>query len=250
MIAVLAAAGSDDPKDKEEAIEKCQNFAEDIIQVAMSENETEDIYKQIQLIHEEIGLEHSTATATFAVIFSLGIGYTDQQDLSQIALSGLLHDIGFVKIDHELLTIPENAMNADQKRKFQEHVDHSIHILDDVDLNLPEEIIDIIYQHHERFDGSGYPNGASGFEINDLSQLISVADHLDDIMAGRFDGVEKSPAQALDLLKKMQNKNNVPSLFNPDIFSRIRHLIENGENLAEQQKKAQERTQESLRQTG
>jgi len=233
LISNLYNLVSDDPEEVQDAMKKCQEFAEDIVQLGLQSRVAEDFWEEIKSIREEVGLEHSTSTSTFAVIFALGVGYTEPDILADLSIAGLLHDIGFVKLDYSLLGKPENEFTDEERTAFSKHVELGLEIIQEQEIDIPEEVKEIIAQHHECFDGSGYPQRIEGFQINELSQIISLADLFDDLMTGRSDGQERDPVQAMKDLQSLQlGENDAPKYFDPELFERFSQLVEGGQNKA------------------
>ncbi len=100
----------------------------------------------------------------------------------ELELVGLVHDIGKIAIPGDILTKP-SRLNALEYKLVQTHVEYSYEILKDVEFSLP--IAEIIYQHHERMDGSGYPRGLSGDRICPEARILAVADVLESMATHR-----------------------------------------------------------------
>ncbi len=94
--------------------------------------------------------------------------------LIQLATGALLHDIGMVKIPRSILTKPEK-LTADEMNQIRTHPLHSYRIISK-EMKYPEEIGIIALQHHERWDGQGYPRKLRGEDINLAARIVAVAD--------------------------------------------------------------------------
>ena len=115
---------------------------------------------------------HSTAVAIYArdIAKRLNLDETLQQ---RCYVTGLVHDIGKIGLPAGLLEKP-GALTLDERRQMQEHSAIGERILANVD-TYPE-VADIVRHHHERVDGTGYPDGLQGEEIPLVSRIIAVAD--------------------------------------------------------------------------
>ncbi|GGF74652.1 HD-GYP domain-containing protein [Alteromonas lipolytica] len=118
-------------------------------------------------------LEHSLNCSIHMAILADAAGY-DKQSVEYASLAGLLMDIGMVKLPAELC-VPKERLSGSDLMMYQTHVDESLEVLDGTD-DLPEIVKTIVSQHHERIDGSGFPKGLSGEEIEPLAQLAAVVD--------------------------------------------------------------------------
>lgn len=113
-----------------------------------------------------------------------------------LRVSGLLHDIGKTAIPTEFLTRPGNLANL-EFQIIKEHPEIGFNLLNDLDFLLP--IAEIVYQHHERIDGTGYPRGLKGNDILLEARIIAVADVVDAMNSNRpyrpALGLEKAVAE-------------------------------------------------------
>jgi putative nucleotidyltransferase with HDIG domain len=124
---------------------------------------------------------HSIRVTHYALITAREMGISPSE-LQILEYSALLHDIGKIGISERIL---EKAGRLTQEEYFlmQEHPVRSEMILRQV--QFLEKVHIIVRQHHERFDGKGYPDGLKGEEINLLSRIISVADAFDAMTSRR-----------------------------------------------------------------
>lgn len=103
-------------------------------------------------------------------------------EIDGIRLAGILHDIGKFAIPLELLT-KAGSLNPQEFSLIQTHVARGVELLEDID--LPSPVIQIIEQHHERLDGSGYPNALKGSDVCTGARIIGVADTFDAMVNAR-----------------------------------------------------------------
>lgn len=103
-------------------------------------------------------------------------------EIEGIRLAGLLHDIGKFAIPVELLT-KAGPLIPQEFALIQTHVIRGVELLEGID--LPAFVISIIEQHHERLDGSGYPNSLQGGDVCTGARIIGVADTLDAMVNAR-----------------------------------------------------------------
>lgn len=116
---------------------------------------------------------HTMSTKTFAV--ELGrLMRVPTMDLQALYYGALLHDIGKVAIPVSILEAPRR-LNDDEMRIMKAHVVISDKILRGA---LDDKIVEIAARHHEKLDGTGYPNGITGEELTQLQRIIAVADIL------------------------------------------------------------------------
>ncbi len=104
-----------------------------------------------------------------AIAYEMGL----KNDERGIYLAGMVHDIGLLQVPSEIINRPAK-LSPPEMRMIQAHPQAGYDILKDVDFPWP--IAPMVLQHHERLDGSGYPNGLKGDEILVGARIIGVAD--------------------------------------------------------------------------
>lgn len=112
---------------------------------------------------------------------------------------GTVHDIGKIAIPAELLTKPTRLSNLEYEM-IKTHAEKGYEILKDVEFPLP--IAEIIYQHHERLDGSGYPRGLKGNDILPEARILAVADVIEAMGSHRPYRASLGLEKALDEIER------------------------------------------------
>jgi HD-GYP domain-containing protein (c-di-GMP phosphodiesterase class II) len=133
--------------------------------------------------HDFYTATHMVNVATWMVPLAYTLGYDDPDQLRTICLAGLLHDIGKV-------FIPEHILNKRGPLSDPEWSEIRRHPELGVDYLLPHPNLDplitrVTREHHERLDGSGYPDGVRGEEIHRVSRICAVVDSFDAMTAFR-----------------------------------------------------------------
>ncbi|MEY8515433.1 HD-GYP domain-containing protein [Lachnospiraceae bacterium 29-84] len=105
-----------------------------------------------------------------------------ENDLNVLTVAGVLHDIGKCMVDHEILTKP-SALTDEEYKAIQNHPILGAKIVEAYPLD--ERIRSAILMHHERCDGSGYPNKLMGKDISEFAKIIAIADVYDAMTASR-----------------------------------------------------------------
>ena len=117
---------------------------------------------------------HSIAVSVFALLLARSSGQLHTDDLEIVGLGGFLHDIGHIASPRELLEAPRK-LTPDEFKILQGHVDEGIDRIKET-MDLPREVIHIIYQHHEQPDGHGYPNGLKEKALSHPARFVQIAD--------------------------------------------------------------------------
>jgi putative nucleotidyltransferase with HDIG domain len=153
-------------------------------------------------MRDRMTARHSAAVARYARELSKAAGCTEEeQDLVHTA--GLLHDIGkFILPDHILLA--DTKLSEEDWGLIKMHPYQGAKVVREVEGYGP--VADIIWAHHERIDGRGYPRGLSGEEIPRFSRMISIADTYD-VMTSRDSYRDPvSSAEAIAELRRVSGK--------------------------------------------
>jgi hypothetical protein len=103
------------------------------------------------------------------------MGWDDEQ-IQALYMAAMVHDIGKVAVPAEILTKPTRLTELEMKM-VQEHAETGYQILKDIPFPWP--IAEVVHQHHERLDGSGYPKGLKGDQICKEARILSVADTIE-----------------------------------------------------------------------
>lgn len=122
--------------------------------------------------NDDVTYAHSISTALFCNVVGRWLNYSEA-DVNVLTLAGLLHDIGKICIPSAILHKPERLTQMEF-----DIVKH--HPLDGYKLlknqKLDPRILKVAFMHHERLDGSGYPNGLKGDQIDTFAQVVGLAD--------------------------------------------------------------------------
>ena len=105
-----------------------------------------------------------------------------KESVENIRLAGTIHDMGKISVPAEILSKPSKLTDIEMSL-IKDHPQAGYEILKDVDLPYP--IADFVLQHHERLDGSGYPQGLKNGQILLEAQIVSVADVVEAIASHR-----------------------------------------------------------------
>jgi HD-GYP domain-containing protein (c-di-GMP phosphodiesterase class II) len=121
----------------------------------------------------------------------------------------MVHDIGKISIPNEILAKP-TKLSAIEFGLIKQHAQSGYNILKDIEFPWP--IADIVVQHHERIDGSGYPKGLHGEEILLEAKILAVADVVEAMSSHR----PYRPGLGIEAaLEEIENKKGI--LFDPEV---------------------------------
>jgi putative two-component system response regulator len=163
---------------------------------------------------------HSQRVADISVAIAAELGMT-KPEIEKIRLAGLIHDIGKIGVREAVLNKP-GKINYEEYQHILSHSDIGEHIL--TPIVEDEVILKAVRHHHERYDGTGYPDGLSGEEIPLAARILAVADSYDAIISGRpYRQPESIPAACVEI------KRHKGTQFDPGVveaFLRVRKSAE------------------------
>jgi putative nucleotidyltransferase with HDIG domain len=145
---------------------------------------------------------HSIDVALMSLIIAIKLNYKKEM-LESLCLGALLHDIGKLLIPKKIIQKP-GKLNDTEMTLIKQHCDLGYSMIKE--LNLQKESADIILQHHERMDGSGYPYGLHENQISDAAKIVMVADVLDAITSYRPYKSAQQLNAAVEELKSDESK--------------------------------------------
>lgn len=159
--------------------------------------------------HDNYTFQHSVSVCALLVSFARGLGL-ERGLIKEIAIGGLLHDVGKAKVPDEILNKPAKLTEA-EFAKMKSHVVQSIVILQNTP-GVSQIALDVAGQHHERFDGTGYPNKLKGEEISLYGRMGAIVDVYDAITSERVYHKGMAPTAALGRLLEWSKYHFDPAL--------------------------------------
>lgn len=181
-----------------DAVGEAKQLIDDIVEKLMCDdnvtlhlmngkNEFEDIYF------------HSLNVAVIAMMIGRAKGYSAEQ-IKALSFAALFHDMGKIKIPTAILR-KQTPLSEPESNYLKLHTKYGLDMANQIE-DFPESAKTVIAQHHELRDGSGYPEGLKGDEIDELAQVIIVANAFDNLCHTPIASEQKIPYTALSHLYK------------------------------------------------
>ncbi|HEX5756466.1 MAG TPA: HD domain-containing phosphohydrolase [Arenimonas sp.] len=165
----------------------------------------DDGHTHVHAIHRTLGEDiyfHSLNVAVLSMLLGQALGL-DKRDLRHIGFGALLHDVGLCEVPDQVLG-KQSALNKIEQVVYESHCKAGVKIARR--LGLRPQALDIIAHHHERVDGSGYPDGLSAGEMSLPVQIVALVNAYDNLCNPRHGKTPMTPYEALSFLFAKQRE--------------------------------------------
>ena len=140
---------------------------------------------------------HSVNVTVLSILTGIAMGLS-QNSLHHLGIGAIMHDVGKVMIPDEILNKP-SSLTPEEYKIVKRHSEFGFSILDKQS-EISQLAKRIALEHHEKYDGTGYPFGLKGTEIHQFSQIVGMADIFDALTADRIYRKGFLPHEAYELL--------------------------------------------------
>jgi putative nucleotidyltransferase with HDIG domain/PAS domain S-box-containing protein len=183
-------------------------------------NQEQVLHSMIEMIEsrDSYTAGHTKRVATYCVLIAKEMGY-DNINIELLKNAAWLHDIGKISTPDSILLKP-SKLNKDEYSLIQEHLTSGYKMLSSVDQY--KSIAEIMAQHHEKFNGKGYPKGLKHEQINPLSRIMIVSDAFDAMTTNRVYKTKKSITEAIEELKSLSGID-----FHPEVVEAAIKVLKN-----------------------
>ncbi len=154
-------------------------------------------------VHDSYTWKHAIGCSVVAAVFGRHLGFSEQTIMS-LAAGGLLMDVGKIRVPRAVLQRTE-TLETSEITVVRSHVQHGLEILTACGIR-DHDIADIVRTHHERHDGSGYPQQLAGASIPLAGRMLGLVDAYDAMISRRPWRVALSRHQALRQIYAMRNR--------------------------------------------
>ncbi len=163
-------------------------------------------------------MNHSLNVARYAVSIAEEMNLS-RGSIDIIRTGALLHDIGKIGIPEDIL-MKNGKLTDEEYKTIQSHPEIGYQMINHIDDYRKNGVLDIVRYHHERYDGTGYPEGLKGRDIPLFARIVAVADAFDAMTSKRVYRDEFDMAYTLDQLVKNKSKQ-----FDPEITDAFLNVL-------------------------
>jgi HD-GYP domain-containing protein (c-di-GMP phosphodiesterase class II) len=162
--------------------------------------------------HDFLTFTHITNVASYGVLLAERLGLCRENEFEPLAKAAILHDIGKRFIPASILQKP-GKLDPEERAVIETHPQRGYEELCERD-DISHEQLMMVYQHHERFDGKGYPVGFQGEEIHPWARMLAVVDVFDAMTGTRPYRRPASPKDAMEYIC-----NSAGTHFDPEMVA-------------------------------
>ncbi|HHW21971.1 MAG TPA: HD-GYP domain-containing protein [Clostridiaceae bacterium] len=177
--------------------ETTEEIVDSVLRKSESNRNIIDSITQVRSI-DEYTFYHSLNVSMLCMLIGKWLRL-DEYHVRNLALAGLLHDIGKTRIPFEILNKP-GKLTDEEFEEMKRHSEYGYNIVKNLD-DISPEVAKAILTHHEKEDGSGYPMGLTGDKLNLYSKVITVADIFDAMTANRTYKSKDTPFKVFELMQ-------------------------------------------------
>ncbi len=178
--------------------------------------------------HDYQTYTHSVDVSVLGLLFGKHLGLS-QDTLRSFGTGLLLHDFGKIEIPLAILNKP-SSLTSNEKKIVAKHPEAGISLLSKED-NILKESLMIVAQHHENFDGTGYPHGIGGDEIHLFGRISRIVDAYDAITTNRAHKKALKPFSAL-----LEMRETMVNCFDMELFKEFICFLGNANSLIKSRK--------------
>jgi HD-GYP domain-containing protein (c-di-GMP phosphodiesterase class II) len=206
-----------------EAVEGCRDSVESMVSVinGHSIEQVKDLIGGLSF-HDFYTFDHSINVSMYCISILKALKpEASESELTMAGLSGLLHDLGKTKISTTIINKPEGLTDEDFA-EIKKHPGYGKELIEEGGCECEgvnfEVISRVVHEHHENYNGTGYPNQINGTDIHIFARITAIADFFDAITTKRSYHEVLSMEDAINVMAKTVGKKIDPKIF--EVFSK------------------------------
>lgn len=158
----------------DEGYRRAHTIAYDMLEMIEADRGLSQLLKSFDNLNDQ-WIRHCLGTSALISLLAYSLGWQGHSTLLNLSLAGLFHDIGFRELPASIRSKPLHEMTPDEVELYRSHPERGRRILAEID-SVPAQVIQMIHEHHELPNGTGFPNGLKFNRIFPLSRTLAFAD--------------------------------------------------------------------------
>jgi putative nucleotidyltransferase with HDIG domain len=156
-----------------ESYSYAKQIVEATVAIAEAHTDLNDLLLGLKDASEPL-LKHSMAVSCVSVLIAHQLKWENRQTIEKVSLGALLHDIGKKALPPEILSKPRAKLSYDELQLYETHPYKGMQMLLSLGI-VPDDIVAIVYEHHENSIGQGYPRKLRNVKIHPLAKVVALA---------------------------------------------------------------------------
>lgn len=202
-----------------EALGNSKFIANSVLKLINDTPKLSTLMTMMNSISEDL-VKHSMAVSMVSALISQSKGWNNPSILEKMALGALLHDIGLKEYPKEFLAKPRVDYTPEDLEYYQKHSFRGIEILRTVE-NVPQEVMAIVYEHHENSIGQGYPRGLRDVRMHPFAKVVQLADTFCELTFK--DAQNPTPRDPEEAIQFIEHTLGQP--FNKECFAALKNVL-------------------------
>lgn len=179
-----------------ESYSHSKQIVDSTVALATENRDVSDLLLGLKDCSDEL-LQHSLAVSYVSVLIAHALKWENKQTIEKLALGALLHDIGHKILPPDLIHKPKAKMIYEEVQLFEQHAYKGMQMLVGLGI-VPDDVIAIVYEHHENAIGQGYPRKLRNLKMHPLAKVVALADDFCNLVVSNTNcRTPKTPREAL-----------------------------------------------------
>ncbi|MEK6553957.1 MAG: HD domain-containing phosphohydrolase [Bdellovibrionota bacterium] len=202
-----------------EAYAQAKQIVDATICLAEGHKDLSELFAALSDVSDHL-LKHSMAVCAVSTLIAQTMKWDSRATIEKIALGALLHDIGKKALPADLLNKPKAKMTHEETQIYESHTFKGMQMLLGLGI-VPDDVIAIVYEHHENALGMGFPRKLRNLKMHPLARIVALANEFVDlVMANPNCAAPKTPREALITIETTMGQP-----FAKDVFKALTHVV-------------------------
>lgn len=209
-----------------ELYNNAKQITEAVVGLVENHKVLSDLFMSLSSVSDQM-LAHSVAVSTLSVVIGGAMGYEKKATLEKLAIGGLLHDVGMKALPKELAHKPLATMSPEEIQLYETHAYRGMQMLLSLGI-VPDDVVSIVYEHHENSIGQGYPQRLRDVKMHPLAKVVALADAYAELILPNVNC--PVPKNTREALMYIEHTLGIP--YNKEAFRALKKAVENDKKAA------------------